>query len=113
MGLRRWTTTKKDDDLRAHDVLCYPWAIVEMKHFRVSPAEVNNCYCQAANASSAALSLQEHLLVRAYGAIPKTLSPIIAFTCIGPRIKVWLTYRWETSEAKITVSIEDEVSSGF
>ena len=82
-----------------------------MKHFRVSPAVVKNCYCQAANASSAALSLQAHLLARAYGTVPKALSPIIAFTCIGPRIKVWLTYRLETSQGTIIVSIEDEACS--
>ena len=60
-GLRRWTKTGKDDGLKTHDLLCYPWAIVELKHSLVSQAEVKVCYYQAANASAAALSLQENL----------------------------------------------------
>jgi hypothetical protein len=112
-GLRRWTETKDDVKLKAPDLLCYPWAIVEMKHSQVSPAEVEKCYCQAANASAAALSLQEQLFAPAFGTIPKTLSPIIAFTCIGPRIKVWLTYRWKGSGKTFIVSNEDVVFSGF
>jgi hypothetical protein len=92
-GLRKWTKNKDESKLKASDLLCFPWAIVEMKHFLVSAAQVEYCYCQAANASAAALSLRRELLTMAFGVIPDTLSPVIAFTCIGPQIKVWLTYR--------------------
>jgi hypothetical protein len=112
-GLRRWAETKNGVKLKAPDLLCYPWAIVEMKHSQVSSAEVEKCYCQAANASAAALSLQEQLLALAFGTIPRTLSPIIAFTCIGPRIKVWLTYRWKGFGKKFIVSNKDVAFSGF
>ena len=112
-GLRRWTKTKDDVKLKAPDLLCYPWAIVEMKYFLATKVKVEKCYCRAANASAAALSLREQLLAPAFGTIPRTLSPIITFTCIGPRIKVWLTYRWKKTERTFIVSIEDAVSSEF
>lgn len=114
-GLRNWILKGDDGKLKAPDLLCFPWAIVETKHCLGSSGEVEKCYCQAANASADAFSLQEQLLTVAFDNTPRTLSPIIAFTCIGPRIKVWLTYRWKQSDPEKTliVSIEDAVSSGF
>jgi hypothetical protein len=103
-GLQKWNKHKNESKLKATDLLCFPWAVVETKHMLVSAAEVEKCYCQAANASAAALSLRQELVTLAFGAIPETLSPIIAFTCIGPRIKVWLTYRIEQDGNLISVS---------
>ncbi|KAL9115200.1 MAG: hypothetical protein Q9227_000994 [Pyrenula ochraceoflavens] len=102
-GLRGWPKAKKTTALKAHDLLCYPWAVAEMKHSSVSQSEVEHCYCQAANASAAALTLQEQLLEQAFGDSPEEVLPIIAFTCIGPRVKVWLTYRAEGESGSSTI----------
>lgn len=44
------------------------------------------------------------LFQEAYGEIPDDMPPIIAFTCIGPEIKLWLTYREEADRAHPTVN---------
>lgn len=106
-GLKSGARTRKAAALKAHDLLCFPWAVVEMKYSSISQDKVEYCYCQAANASAAALRLQEQLFEHAYGDSPKNLPPIIAFTCIGPCIKVWLTYRVEGASGSSTVIKED------
>ncbi|KAL9617417.1 MAG: hypothetical protein Q9160_007774 [Pyrenula sp. 1 TL-2023] len=108
-GLRKGTESEDGGMLDTPDLLCYPWAIVEMKKYsRVPPAEVDRCYCQAANASAAALSLQERLYARAFSAAPSNLPPIIAFTCVGPQVKLWLTYRWKGSEGETSIVSSDD-----
>jgi hypothetical protein len=53
---------------------------------------VERCYCQAANAAAAALDIQAQL----FGKLNDTSSlqppPVVAFTCVGPVVKVWLAY---------------------
>lgn len=44
------------------------------------------------------------LFQEAYGEIPDDMPPIIAFTCIGPEIKLWLTCREEADRAHPTVN---------
>ncbi|KAI9695123.1 MAG: hypothetical protein M1820_008891 [Bogoriella megaspora] len=101
-GLRRLNKNGSTAKIEIHDKLCFPWAIVEFKDDQASPAEIKECYCQAANGSAAALSLRERLFHQAQSQVPKTVPPVIAFTCIGPRIKLWLTYRSEEHGRKIT-----------
>lgn len=81
---------KKRERLSAADLLCFPWAIVEVKCFHARADAMGFCYCQAANASSAALSLQ-YRLEEASG-IPVDPNPIIAFTSVGADFRVWLTF---------------------
>ena len=103
-------------ELNAYDVMCFPWAVVEVKHADVKPHEIRKCYCQAANASAVALGLQESLFVEAYGSIPGDLPPVVAFTCVGPDFKVWLTFRDQQSEERRVVGVSlwiPEASSNF
>jgi hypothetical protein len=105
-GLRKWTQSPKSTFLSTRDLACFPWAIVEFKK-QVQGSKVaakERCYCQAANASAAALSLQAQLSARAMKMmividkqrtaddVYSRVSPIISFTCVGPIVKVWLTY---------------------
>lgn len=81
---------KTRENLSAADLLCFPWAIVEVKCFHARADATGFCYCQAANASSAALSLQCRL--EEASAIPADPNPIISFTSVGADLRVWLTF---------------------
>lgn len=100
---------KNAKPLEAKDQMCFPWAVVEIKRGtafheqQAKEAEVGAhekrkqfCYCQAANASAAGLTLREDLAARAnnsselYGA-----RVMFSFTCVGSAVKLWLTYRKE------------------
>ncbi|KAI7087573.1 hypothetical protein KC356_g4052 [Hortaea werneckii] len=98
-GLSRVTQTleglirKAPYGLSDSDLMCFPWAVVEFKHARVNRSEMNKCYLQAANSSATALRMLGALFRKAAGSVPEDLPPVIAFTCIGPAVQVWLTYR--------------------
>ncbi|KAH7075071.1 hypothetical protein FB567DRAFT_536111 [Paraphoma chrysanthemicola] len=92
-GLRNSTRPNKKPILSTADRACFPWAIVEVK--KQVPASqctpVERCYCQAANAAAAAIALRAQLFRNAYSTMP----PVIAFTCCGPDVRVWLMYYTE------------------
>ena len=83
-------------DLGDPELLCYPWAVVEIKRATSLPADGKDCYRRAANSSAAALEIQDSLLKESYGHLYGSESsgqfPTVAFTCVGPEIKVWLAY---------------------
>ena len=84
--------------------MCFPWAVVEVKKPNVKEQDVEFCYCQAVNGSAVALRIFESIFLEAYGAIPHDLPPIIAFTCIGPDLKVWLVFIDHTWKPRQRVS---------
>lgn len=109
---------------RATDLICFPWAIVEVKKNKenlMSGAEYIKqnrrfasqnraseefCYCQAANASAAALTLRENLTAVAKD--PSELRDalvIFSFTCVGPTVKLWVTYRRKLVSLQIFTEI--------
>lgn len=109
-GLAKWASKRSRNALQAKDLMCFPWAIVEVKKGTAeslanNPSTDKNearehekrtefCYCQAANASAAALILRERLAEKAdvtSGA--EAAQVIFAFTCVGPTAKLWITYR--------------------
>ena len=68
--------------MSAADMMCFPWAIVEVKRIKNETSLVGNteqskdavkfnkkseqvCYCQAANASYSALTMREELVAKA------------------------------------------------
>jgi len=63
------------------------------KHATTPDVSVERCYCQAANAAAAALELQAQLFDKLGGDASSESPPVIAFTCIGPIVKVWLAYQ--------------------
>ena len=52
--------------------------------------ETGGSYCQAANCSSAALSLQHRLGEESEMAVET--NPIVAFNSVGTDLRVWLTF---------------------
>jgi hypothetical protein len=97
-GLRNWTKEPRRS-LGSADLACFPWAVVEFKRdIRPGESLEERCYCQAANASAAALDLRTQLFTKALDSAGLAVPPVIAFTCVGHKVKVWLTYH-ETSES--------------
>lgn len=85
---------KVDENAAKVQILtCFPWAVVEAKHAMVEGNRVSFCYRQAANATSVALTMLSELFYKATWVAPEALPPIVAFTCIGPVVRVWLTYK--------------------
>ena len=74
-------------------LLCFPWAIVEIKRPSASHADIMKCYCQAANGASSCLTMLEQLTKhnKTYHT-SKSVKPIIVFTFAGPDVKLWLAY---------------------
>jgi hypothetical protein len=73
-------------------LVCFPSAVVEIKHHLVSATDITKCYCQAANASSTALSIISRLLRIDSDLDLRELRPVVAFTFIGFEIRVWICY---------------------
>ncbi|UPX11504.1 uncharacterized protein EKO05_0002109 [Ascochyta rabiei] len=103
--------------LSAKDLMCFPWAIVEVKHGIERPNTSDGhmrqnktkeskhekrkqfCYCQAANASAAGLVLREELAIVAEDKSESHDALVMfSFTCVGPTVKLWITYREKPSE---------------
>lgn len=76
----------------AAELMCFPWAIVELKTTPWKADQTEFCYCQAANASAQALIMREELAKKAHDPSREALV-IFSFTCVGPNIRLWLTYR--------------------
>jgi hypothetical protein len=80
------------------DRSCFPWAVVEIQKDVTSPRDVavERCYCQAANAAAAALDIQSQLFEKLNDTLQLQSPPVVAFTCVGPVVKVWLAYNDKT-----------------
>lgn len=72
-------------------LVCYPFLLVEVKKNNQKEEEL--CYCQAANDCSASLSMLEHL-ARPW---EQEVLPVVAFTFVGPAVKLWLAFTHELS----------------
>jgi hypothetical protein len=96
-GLRKSTQSSKRRLLSTTDLACFPWAVVEVK--KQVPAKsctpVERCYCQAANAAATAIALRAQLFDKVVRDAYSTMPPVIAFTCCGPEVRVWLMYYTE------------------
>lgn len=92
-------------NLRHDDLVCFPFAVVELKHGEAGSRE-EFCYCQAANGASTALRMLENLYRHADGQNNDNhVPPVVAFTCIGPVIRLWIAYTLrEPNGAKAHVS---------
>jgi hypothetical protein len=82
--------------LFTQDFLCFPWAVVEAKHAQSTMSAEEYCQCQLANATACAYDFQERLVRSVSDVCP--VDPIIGFTCIGPRVKLWLTFRGDDNK---------------
>ena len=112
-ALYNWAAKNNAKLPEAKDMMCFPWAIVEVKRGTAEPVtedehEVNEaearahlgrtqfCYCQAANASAAGLTLRERLAASAKDTSKLDNARVMfSFTCVGSAVKLWITYREE------------------
>lgn len=79
----------------------FPWMVVELKkELENEPEGEQKCLSQAANASHTCLKLIEQLET---ALAIQNASSIVAFTAVGPRAKLFLTYRCEESKGIIYV----------
>lgn len=79
----------KDPTPDQKDLICFPWALVEVQS--ASTAEsAEACYCRAALAADAALDIQRQL--QPVWAVGKDVPPVIFFTCSGPEVRVWVSF---------------------
>ncbi|KAH3992844.1 hypothetical protein HBI56_198720 [Parastagonospora nodorum] len=106
-ALYNWASKKNAKLLEAKDQMCFPWAVVEIKRgtafheqqagkaeARAHENRKRFCYCQAANASAAGLTLREDLAARANDTSELGDARVMfSFTCVGSAVKLWLTYR--------------------
>jgi hypothetical protein len=76
---------------RNYDIMCFPWAVVEVKVRPDRQGVGDRSYDQAANASATALDIVTRLFEEPGGHVPDDLPPTIAFTCNGPELRLWLT----------------------
>lgn len=73
------------------DLICFPMAVIEMKHHEVKPAAAQFCYCQAANAAATCLAMLNQLSSQnAEGDRRTEIKPVVSFTFVGNRVKLWL-----------------------
>lgn len=104
--------------------MCFPWAIVEVKRGTSEPLANNSlinkrearehkertefCYCQAANASAAALILRERLAEKADATSGAEAAQVMfAFTCVGSTAKLWITYRKKPVRLKALLDLAE------
>jgi hypothetical protein len=87
---------KKPELVGAADLTCFPWAVIEVKTSKWKRDRAEFCYCQAANASAEALIMREKLAERVNGPSNDALV-IFSFTCVGPSVRLWLTFRHPVS----------------
>jgi hypothetical protein len=118
-ALHNWALAAKNKVKfpEAKDLMCFPWAIVEIKRgtavqrgtaepFADCKDEVKEaeamahrnraqfCYCQAANASAAGLILRENLAASATDSSKlQDARVMFSITCVGSAAKLWITYR--------------------
>ncbi|OJJ53453.1 hypothetical protein ASPSYDRAFT_530645 [Aspergillus sydowii CBS 593.65] len=77
-----------------YKLVCYPWAVVEVKKPGATRTEGAKCILQAANGSSACASLLRSLHMERTGAADGSMyhHPVVAFTFVGEEARVFLTY---------------------
>ncbi|KAF2465378.1 uncharacterized protein BDR25DRAFT_360732 [Lindgomyces ingoldianus] len=93
-GLSKWLKSPERTTIHTPDLSYFPWAVVEMKrNTEVSEAFIGRCYFQATHPAATALAFETQLLKKSFGYPFPEVPPVIAFTCIGLRVKVWLAYQ--------------------
>jgi hypothetical protein len=85
------------------DYICFPWLIVEHKKTG-GRALVEKCYCQAANAGTAAIMMLETLsmVVEDDGQETKDkdhIPPVVTITTVDSVVRVWIAYSCDPSDS--------------
>jgi hypothetical protein len=86
-------TRAASQEMSNDHLVCFPFAVVELKHQFVGGSREQQCFCQAANAVSVALNMLENLYsIADQQQNSHHVPPVVAFTCIGPKIRLWIAY---------------------
>jgi hypothetical protein len=98
-GLTYSPTKNPDSDNKQgkHHRICFPFAIVEIKHGGVNKSEKRKVVCQAANASSTALAMlcelnRYNLYSKCWHGRHNGILPVASFTFVGSNVWLWLSY---------------------
>ena len=84
----------KTTPLVLSDCICFPWLVVEHKKDRVKEIF---CYCQAANAGTAAVMMLETLCKYAEPRADHShVPPVTTMTTAGKTARVWITYKTDS-----------------
>lgn len=92
-GIHEWIKDNNYQLIRSH-LLCFPFAVVQLKPVEEQQIAVEQYICEAANAASAVLTLLDSLHERSGRAAVEKTPPVIAFTFAEPEIKLWLAYSY-------------------
>ena len=92
-------------ELRTSDLMGFPWAVVEVKRRSTDEGVKDFCYQQAANASATALDIMTSLFEKSDGRALDELPPIIAFTCNGPELRLWLMFWCNLDGRRVKVDL--------
>ncbi|KAI5467813.1 hypothetical protein BGZ63DRAFT_36877 [Mariannaea sp. PMI_226] len=85
-------------ELAKSDYQCFPWLIIEHREDVLRDRETR-CYCRAANAADAALTLYQNLGEHALNkANDIHVPPVVAMTTAGKDIRVWIAYACNNGE---------------
>jgi hypothetical protein len=96
------------------DYICFPWLIVEHKKAGEVALE-EKCYCQAANAGTAAIMMLETLS----GIVPgvkehkahEHIPPVVTMTTVDKIVRVWITYSCKPSDNDAAKYVRKPLSS--
>jgi hypothetical protein len=93
-AFRNWIYDGEKSPLEKHHLICFPWAIVELKRQNVPEPQKEYGECQGANASSTALSMLEQLYkpYKSSNYSADQIPPVVVFTLVG----VKQSYGWHT-----------------
>lgn len=81
----------KDRRIDPKHRLCFPCVVLEAKHHEVSNAEIEKCFCQAANGAASALALLDDLTWDyTFPDVKREIRPVIAITLNGHKTRVWI-----------------------
>ncbi|KAF4946031.1 hypothetical protein FGADI_11535 [Fusarium gaditjirri] len=88
---------QKPQEPQERDLSCFPWLIVEFKKAERTPAELERLqevvYCQAANASGCAVTLNRNAAKYAVRLPDEAqVPPVASVTTVGSQVKVWITF---------------------
>jgi hypothetical protein len=88
---------KRNNAVPPSEYMCFPWLIVEHKK-KGGSAHVEKCYCQAANAGTAAVMMLETLAGVVPGVEEKQqeaiehIPPVVTITTVDSIVRVWITH---------------------
>ncbi len=80
------------------DYICFPWLVVEHKKAGKGGTR-EQCYCQAANAGTAAVMMLESLYSIETEHVPDNehILPVVTMTTVDKNVRIWLAYSCKPS----------------